>query len=326
TITGTGNVGIGTTTPGSILDIGTSNPTIKASTANTNLAISTNGTGYLYIDTTGAGTVEIASNAAVLNLGNNYTNFSNANPTIYAGTLNTNLAIAGNGTGTVYLDTTGAGNVKIASNAALLTLGKSGGNIALPEFSTAGGVIYTNGAGLLSQTGQGSSSQVLEGNGSGAPQWVNVSSFGGNVGFANIDNGTNTHGAMVVGTGSSLTYSGGTATSGVINANQLLGGTWAIPGTIGSTTPNTITGTTINGTTGINTGAGSGTNRIDSSGNLANIGTLGLSGTITDSGASTGLTFSSSTGPHTIQATSSTLALTATGANIIQFNTNGAEA
>src|SRR5205823_2319952 len=38
-------------------------------------------------------------------------------------------------------------------------------------------------------------------------------------------------------------------------------------------TANTITGTTVNGTTGINSGAGAGTQRIDSSGNLVNIGT-----------------------------------------------------
>src|SRR5581483_2312625 len=56
-----------------------------------------------------------------------------------------------------------------------------------------------------------------------------------------------------------------------------------------------------------NTGAGSGTNRIDSSGNLVNIGNI------------------TGTGALTLQATSGTLALTATGANIIQFNTNGAE-
>lgn len=39
-------------------------------------------------------------------------------------------------------------------------------------------------------------------------------------------------------------------------------------------TSSTITGSTLNGTTGINTGAGAGTNRIDASGNLANIGSI----------------------------------------------------
>jgi hypothetical protein len=47
---------------------------------------------------------------------------------------------------------------------------------------------------------------------------------------------------------------------------------------------NTITGTTINGTTGINTGSGGGTQRIDSLGNLVNIGTADISGLATISG------------------------------------------
>jgi fibronectin-binding autotransporter adhesin len=51
-----------------------------------------------------------------------------------------------------------------------------------------------------------------------------------------------------------------------------------------SATTVTVTGsivtTTINATSGINTGAGAGTQRIDASGNLANIGTLTLSGAI----------------------------------------------
>src|SRR5204863_9876707 len=77
--------------------------------------------------------------------------------------------------------------------------------------------------------------------------------------FDAITSGTNTVAAMVVGAGSSLTYSGGSATSGVVNANQLLGGTWAIPGTIGSTTANTgafttLTVTTVNGLTITNNG------------------------------------------------------------------------
>jgi hypothetical protein len=56
-----------------------------------------------------------------------------------------------------------------------------------------------------------------------------------NVAFSGITSGTNTTAAMVVGTGGSLNFSG----SGTINASSLLGGTWAIPGTIGSTTANT---------------------------------------------------------------------------------------
>jgi|GEM_PF-4289692 len=87
--------------------------------------------------------------------------------------------------------------------------------------------------------------------------------------FSNLTSGTNTTAAMVVGSGATLNYTG----TGTINASSLVGGTWAIPGTIGSTTPNSGVFTTLNATTGINTGAGAGTQRIDASGNLLNIGT-----------------------------------------------------
>ncbi len=57
----------------------------------------------------------------------------------------------------------------------------------------------------------------------------------GSSAFSDITGSTNTTAAMVVGTGASLNFTG----SGTINASSLLSGTWAIPGTIGSTTPNT---------------------------------------------------------------------------------------
>ena len=51
--------------------------------------------------------------------------------------------------------------------------------------------------------------------------------------FTNISNGTNVTAAMVVGTGSSLTYQGGSATSGSINADRFQG-TNTVTGTAGS--------------------------------------------------------------------------------------------
>jgi hypothetical protein len=62
--------------------------------------------------------------------------------------------------------------------------------------------------------------------------------------FSSITTGTNTTATMTVGTGGTLTYSG----TGVLNANELLGGTWASPGTIGSTTPNTGAFTSVTDT------------------------------------------------------------------------------
>ncbi|KKU32270.1 MAG: hypothetical protein UX47_C0015G0005 [Candidatus Collierbacteria bacterium GW2011_GWA2_46_26] len=64
------------------------------------------------------------------------------------------------------------------------------------------------------------------------------------VSFENITSGTNTTAAMVVGAGASLNYT----STGTINASSLIGGTWAIPGTIGSTTPNTGAFTTLSST------------------------------------------------------------------------------
>jgi hypothetical protein len=55
----------------------------------------------------------------------------------------------------------------------------------------------------------------------------------GSSAFNAITTGTNTTAAMTVGAGATLTY----ASTGILNANELLGGTWAIPGAIGSTTP-----------------------------------------------------------------------------------------
>jgi hypothetical protein len=67
--------------------------------------------------------------------------------------------------------------------------------------------------------------------------------------------------------GSGIVNSSLTST-GVLSSGSIASGF----GTIA--TSNTITGTTLNGTTGINTGAGAGTQRVDSSGNLSNIGTI----------------------------------------------------
>ncbi len=74
---------------------------------------------------------------------------------------------------------------------------------------------------------------------------------GSGTAFSAITSSTNTTAAMVLGTGSSLTVSG----SGTNNATTLLANTWAIPGTIGSTTPNTGAFTTLSATSTVS-GAG----------------------------------------------------------------------
>ncbi len=77
---------------------------------------------------------------------------------------------------------------------------------------------------------------------SSLPTWTTVSS--GTPAFGAIATGTNTSATMTVGSGATLTYS----STGVIDATQLLGNTWAAPGTIGSTTPNTGAFTTLSAT------------------------------------------------------------------------------
>ena len=73
---------------------------------------------------------------------------------------------------------------------------------------------------------------------------------GGSSAFSSITNGTNTTATMTVGSGGTLTYSG----SGVVNATELLGATWASPAAIGGTTPAAIAATTISATGGITSG------------------------------------------------------------------------
>lgn len=64
--------------------------------------------------------------------------------------------------------------------------------------------------------------------------WTDCISAGATT-FSAITGSTNTTAAMVVGAGASLNFT----STGTINASSLLSGTWAAPGTIGSTTPNT---------------------------------------------------------------------------------------
>lgn len=78
---------------------------------------------------------------------------------------------------------------------------------------------------------------------------------GGSTAFSALTGSTNTTAAMLVGTGASLGVTG----SGTIGATTLLGGTWAIPGTIGSTTPSSGAFTTISATGQITSTLGTGT-------------------------------------------------------------------
>ena len=115
--------------------------------------------------------------------------------------------------------------------------------------------------------------------------WTDCISTSGVSAFSGLTGGTNTAAAMVVGSGATLDYTG----SGTINASSLIGGTWAIPGTIGSSTPNTAAFTTLtsSGATTLGTGAsltntfGSGASSINTIGSVTTPGALTLHGATT---------------------------------------------
>jgi len=115
---------------------------------------------------------------------------------------------------------------------------------------TGTGTVTTTGSPAANQVALFSSSTVIKGAASdsttthalfataGAPAFRAIASGDlppGLNAFSALTSSTNTTAAMVVGTGSTLGVSG----SGTIDVTSLLGGTWAIPGTIGSTTRNT---------------------------------------------------------------------------------------
>jgi hypothetical protein len=81
-------------------------------------------------------------------------------------------------------------------------------------------------------------------NNAGVLTWNGSAVSAGAPAFSAITGGTNTAAAMVVGTGSSLTYQGGAATSGSINANLYKGNSLVAVGDGGTGTSNgSITGT-----------------------------------------------------------------------------------
>jgi hypothetical protein len=123
---------------------------------------------------------------------------------------------------------------------------------------TANGVVYSADGSTITTISPVTAGYILQSNGTGnPPTWVAPSGItAGSVLFSGIGSGTNTTAAMVVGSGATLSFSG----SGTINASSLLGGTWAAPSGIGTTTPSTgafttLTGTTINGLTITNNGS-----------------------------------------------------------------------
>ena len=148
--------------------------------------------------------------------------------------LSADLAVAGNatvsgnltiGNGSVIRPAYGALNLAYKSGANSwtndLTLNDNTGDIDLAGGSTLTGCTVFNSSGNLTCSGTISGGTIVA---TSMP-------------FSGITTGTNIQAAMVVGSGASLTYLGGTPADATINANQLLGATWTAPLAIGTTFP-----------------------------------------------------------------------------------------
>ena len=161
-----------------------------------------------------------------------------------SGTAQNGQLLIGNGTGYTLANINGTSHQVTINNSAGGITVSTPQNIdttASPTFTgltlsqaTPYDLLYANGGSTLTSLPASTSGYVLQTNGTtAAPTWVPATSVG--AAFSSLAGGTNTGAAMVVGNGSSLSYTG----TGILNANQLSGETWAAPGAIGSTTANT---------------------------------------------------------------------------------------
>ena len=110
-----------------------------------------------------ASTLNVGAAAGTLNLG------SGGNYSI-ATTTDGDLTIDPNGSGDLNLNTTGTGN---------LSLGNASSTITISSFTTNGGLLYTNGSGVVAQTTAGNLGECLISNGGGSPSWGSCIGSGG---------------------------------------------------------------------------------------------------------------------------------------------------
>jgi hypothetical protein len=232
---------------------------------------------------------------------------NNAGTTTYFGVTATGvstsgtLAAGGNVTGGTYNTNTFTGSLLTFGAASSATVQSASGQ-SLSIFGQNGLSATSGGTSVFSIN----TSNVAAG--SGSISIVTGDASAGTSGNVGINVGSSSSGAGTINIGTVarnqiITIGNSTSTSAVtlggVNAPLTINSTnfkvssaGAITGATTIAASSTITGTTLNGTTGINTGATAGTQRIDSSGNLVNIGNLTTTGasTFTSTG-SNGFTF-----------------------------------
>jgi hypothetical protein len=252
--------------------------------------------------------------------------------TVQAATINATTAIQLGGTnintgGTLsnvaYLDQnnifTGTLTVQSANSLTLGLASTNTGAIILQNSTNANTLTLLSGATaadltLILPTADGGNGQCLQTNGTGTLSFQDCT--GGPGGGVTSLNGL-----------TGILTLQGTANQIIVSDNGVNTLTLSLPQDIATTSSPTFA--TVNATTGINTGAGAGTQRIDSSGNLVNIGTITTSGTINTATISGGTLSGGNVSGGTLTATAvnslnvSGTAISGTGA--LTIDANGAD-
>ena len=268
--TTSGNVGIGTATPGSLLDIvgisddignNASLRILPIGPATTDLRIGVSeANSYTWIQA--AQTGGSFNRPLILNGAGGTIGVGNTRPgaivhitNIQAGTVPTTMMIVAGGTGTNL--TVQARNANNVDTFTILDKGNVGIGTTTPFGLLE---IATTTPGIPALVVQGGTGGINIGIGTTAPGAtmevvgsVKATSFVGTivgeVAFNNITSGTNVNAQMVVGEGAHLTYADGGAIV-ASNADKLLNKTWASPGAIGTGTPSTGAFTVLSASTG----------------------------------------------------------------------------
>ncbi|HYD34822.1 MAG TPA: site-specific integrase [Vitreimonas sp.] len=160
-----GTSGFGTTGPDAKID--------SLSTTGEQLRLTyTDGSAYTGFTTSSGGDLTVAPSGSDTNItGNLDVSGTFASGTANALTIDASGNVVTTGTLTANTDETINGiDINAGAVSDITTLAASG-QITFSTFTTNGGILYTNGSGVLAQTSVGSSGECLQSNGGGAPTW-----------------------------------------------------------------------------------------------------------------------------------------------------------